>query len=244
MVACWSQTPFVVRQHRVHIAPLQQGETTLTGPEAKHLAQVLRVKKGTKVMAFDGHGLEAEGVVLSVENAHVKLSFAEPTLSGSESSLNLTLAVALLKGDKLSQVVRQGTELGVAAFQLFTSQYSDVPTLSTNKLERLRRVAQEAAKQSERSVVPRIAEPVKLDTLELTPLSIVAHPNACLTLNSVQNPNDSLTLITGPEGGFSEAEVERLQAQGVKAVRLGQRILRAETAPIALAAAVLLPEAL
>ena len=234
-----------MRQHRVHIAPLQKGDITLSGPEAKHLAQVLRIKIGAKITAFDGEGLEAEGTVIAVENARVLLHLEEPVPSSRESSLNITLAVALLKGDKLSQVVRQGTELGVATFQPFTSQYSDVPALSKNKLERLRRVAQEAAKQSGRSVLPHIAEAVKFDDLELSPLSLVAHPNAPLTLIEVLSEDvDSLTLITGPEGGLSAAEVEHLEARGVKAIRLGARILRAETAPIALAAALLIPDAI
>lgn len=243
MVAGGRNAP--MRQHRIHLATLQQGDNTLTGPEAKHLAQVLRVKAGAKVTAFDGVGLEAEGVVTSVDNARVVLTLEAPTPSSSESSLKITLAVALLKGDKLSQVVRQGTELGVAFFQPFTSQYSDVPVLSNNKLERLRRVAQEAAKQSERSVIPTVAEAVNLERLELSPLSIIADPNAPFTLSEILNEDvDALTLITGPEGGLSGAEVEHLEARGAKAIRLGERILRAETAPIALAAAVLVPKAL
>ena len=245
MVAGGRNAPFAMRQHRIHLAPLQQGETTLTGSEAKHLARVLRVKAGAKVTAFNGDGLEAEGMVTSVDNARVVLKLEEPAPSSSESSLKITLAVALLKGDKLSQVVRQGTELGVCRFQPFTSQYSDVPMLSKNKLERLRRVAQEAAKQSKRSVIPGVAEAVKLEALELSPLSLVAHPDAPLTLSETVHENvDGLTLITGPEGGLSEVEVERLEARGAKAVHLGERILRAETAPIALIAALLVPKAL
>lgn len=227
------------------MAPLQQDTITLTGPEAKYLAQVLRIKPGAKVTAFDGRGLEAKGEVTAVEGSRIVLKLEQPELSHRESGLTITLAVALLKGDKLAQVVRQGTELGVTAFQPFISQYADVPVLSSNKLERLRRVAQEAAKQSERSVVPTVTEAVKLERLELTPLSLVAHPIASLTLNEVLAEDiDTLTLITGPEGGLSDAEVESLEARGAKAVRLGARILRAETAPVALAAAVLLPKAL
>ena len=235
-----------MRVHRVHVPDLRAGELTLTGKEAKHLAQVLRARPGDKVAAFDGRGLEAQGEILESDSFRVTLSLGEPKPSEVEASLKITLAVGLLKGDKLTGVVRQGTELGVSAFQFFSSQFGDVPDLSKNKLERLRRVAQEAAKQSGRSVVPTVEEAVRLEDLTLDTLALVAHPTASQTLSKVsRNGNSSaVILITGPEGGLSEAEVERLAGKGAVPVRLGARILRAETAPIALAAALLLPEAL
>ena len=235
-----------MRVHRVHVPELQVGSLTLTGREAKHLAQVLRARPGDRVAAFDGRGLEARGEIKEVDAFRVTLELAEPEPSEVEASLKITLAVGLLKGDKLSGVVRQGTELGVSTFQFFTSRFGDVPDLSRNKLERLRRVAREAAKQSGRSVVPQVEEAVKLEDLTLGPRALVAHPYASQTLHEVSRgrESDEVILITGPEGGLSEAEVERLEENGATPVRLGARILRAETAPVALVAALLLPEAL
>ena len=235
-----------MRVHRVHVPALQAGSLTLTGKEAKHLAQVLRARPGDKVAAFDGRGLEAQGEILETDPFRVTLNLAEPEPSEVEASLKITLAVGLLKGDKLTGVVRQGTELGVSAFQFFSSQFGDVPELSKNKLERLRRVAQEAAKQSGRSVVPQVEEPVKLEDLMLGARALVAHPYASQTLSEFSRAegNSEIILITGPEGGLSEAEVRRLEEKGATPVRLGARILRAETAPVALVAALLLPEAL
>lgn len=232
-----------VRVHRVHVSPLVQGEVVLRGTEAKHLAQVLRVAPGSKVRAFDGAGLEAEGEVVEASAFGVTLRLNAPTRSSTESALAVTLAVGLLKGDKLSGVVRQSTELGVVAFQLFSSEHGDVPSLSSNKLERLRRVAQEAAKQSGRSLVPTVAAPIPLAVLDPGSHCLVAHPGASMTLAelTLDAPH---TLITGPEGGLSEAEVAQLQAKGAQTVRLGPRILRAETAPVALVAALLLPTGL
>ena len=235
-----------MREHRVFVSTLNGGETTLSGSDAQHLAQVLRVRPGARVRAFDGAGLEAAGIVTGVDPFRVTLTLENPEPSAVEASLKVTLAVALLKGDKLTEVVRRGTELGVADFKLFTSLRCDVRELSANKLERLRRVAQEAAKQSGRSVVPPVAEPVKLGQLELGPFSIVADPYADATLRdrlSAHAPN-SVSVITGPEGGLDPAEVAALMDRGAYPVRLGARILRAETAPVALAAALLVPEGL
>ena len=235
-----------MREHRVFIADLNAGETTLSGSDAQHLAQVLRVRPGARVRAFDGSGLEAAGIVTGVEAFRVTLTFEKLEPSAVEASLKVTLAVALLKGDKLAEVVRRGTELGVADFRLFTSLRCDVRELSANKLERLRRVAQEAAKQSGRSVVPPVAEAVNLGRLELGDFSLVADPYADATLRDrlTAHPSDGVSVVTGPEGGLDPAEVAALADKGAYPVRLGARILRAETAPVALAAALLVPEGL
>ncbi len=236
-----------MRVHRVHLPNLSKGVVTLTGPEARHLAGALRVAPGQRVRAFDGRGLEAEGEVTATDAFQVTLNLAAPVKSEVEAGRAVTVAVALLKGDKLSDVVRQGTELGAVGFKLFTSRHGDVPSLSANKLERLRRVAKEAAKQSGRSVVPGVEAPAPLAELPLAGTVLVAHPHASFTLQeALQDAPDrgSLTLLTGPEGGLSDAEVAALEERGAVTVRLGPRILRAETAPVALLAALLLPEAL
>lgn len=238
-----------MRVPRVFVAALEPGPVVLAPAEARHLALVLRLVPGAAVRAFDGRGFEAAGVVRDVvreiEGARVTLELGEAEPSTREAARRLTLAVALLKGDKLAGVVRQGTELGVIAFRPFRSRHASVPELSPAKLVRLRRVAQEAAKQSQRAVVPEVCEATALEQLPLAPLTLVAHPGAALRVReAVPAEADELTLLTGPEGGFGEAEVEALEARGALAVRLGERVLRAETAPLALAAALLVPEAL
>lgn len=237
-----------MRVHRVHLKELSPGEVRLTGQEAHHLAQVLRVSPGAKVKAFDGQGQEAQGEVVQVNDMAVTLHLAASTVSEVEAPVAINLAVALLKGNKLSDIVRMGTELGVACFQPFVSARCEVKILSANKLLRLRRVAQEASKQSGRSVVPEVAEACKVSELERADLGLLAHPEAqnrlLELLSEGVGEGSSLTLVTGPEGGLSAEEVADLSAKGFKPVRLGARILRAETAPIALTAAILLPEGL
>jgi 16S rRNA (uracil1498-N3)-methyltransferase len=234
-----------MRTHRIHLPTLQAGTVTLTGSEAHHLSTVLRVAVGQEVKAFDGKGVEASGIIQSIDDFQVIVNLEEPKASEIEASLKITLCIALLKGDKLSDVIRQATELGVVAVQPFISKHCDVKELSANKLERLRRVAQEASKQSGRSVVPEIREAVKLKDINLETTTFVAHPYASLSLNEgLENASTDLTIMTGPEGGFSDEEIDMLGKSGAIPVRLGARILRAETAPIALIAALLLPDAL
>ncbi|MEM6428390.1 MAG: 16S rRNA (uracil(1498)-N(3))-methyltransferase [Deinococcota bacterium] len=243
-----------MRVHRVHLPRLtsyaEAENVSLQGREAHHLLHVLRVQVGQHLRVFDGQGQEAEAVIDHVDDATITLRISTPQASEVESSWRIYAAIGLLKGDKLADVVRQLTELGVGHVQPFTSRFGDVPKASPNKLARWRRVAAEAAKQSGRSVVPEVAEPISIETLErpsATSLGIVAHPYASRTLAEVlkdHQPSEqaSINLVTGPEGGLAEAEVERLEAKGFHPVSLGPRILRAETAPIALVAALLLPE--
>lgn len=253
------------RVHRLLVAELQAGETEIRGPEAHHLANVLRVKPGAVVEAFDGAGSVASGTVVRVDRQSVAVSLEEPTPALTEAPLRVTVAVALLKSDKLSDVVRQCTELGAAGFELLVTRQADATTISPARLLRLRRVAEEAARQSGRATVPVVNDPVQLDALTWQEAALVAHPEAGLSLESVWPPRQpehvpgvssdvrgeglkdetstptQVTLITGPEGGFGDEEVAQLLQRGAVGVSFGPRILRAETAPVALTAALLLP---
>lgn len=234
-----------MRRHRIYLKSLTPGTVTVRGDEARHLIQVLRVKPGSLITAFDGAGLESQGMVTAVDDLQLLLELGDPTPSQLEAQVDITLAVALLKGDRLSEVVRQATELGVNRFRLFISAYCEVRQLSANKHARLKRIAKEAAKQCRRSVIPEVIDPVPLAELPLSPVTMVAHPFASATLrDALPETPDELTLMTGPEGGFSDDEVRQLEQRGAIAVRLGARILRSDTAPVALTAALLLPEAL
>jgi 16S rRNA (uracil1498-N3)-methyltransferase len=139
-----------------------------------------------------------------------------------------------LKGDKLSEVVRAATELGISRFQLLITDHADVKEIGAQKLERLQRVALEASKQCRRAVTPLVLSPIKLKHLEPVVCGLVAHPGSSLKPREAVNWNSSITIATGPEGGFSSLEIESLEARGFKTVGLGPRILRAETAPIAI----------
>lgn len=232
-----------MRVRRVRVPALSEGPLRLTGAEAHHLARVLRVRIGDPVVGFDGAGREAEGAVLALDDQVVTIRFGPARAAEVEAPLEVDVAVALLKGDKLAQVVRQLTELGVARVRPIVSARCDVTRLSPAKADRLRRVAAEAAKQAGRARVPDIDEPVALERLRWSGPAWIADPNAEHGWDrldpSAGDPADAITLLTGPEGGFEEAEVTAARQHGATPLRLGARTLRAETAPVALLAALL-----
>jgi 16S rRNA (uracil1498-N3)-methyltransferase len=234
-----------VRRHRVRIEGLVPGERRLVGPAAHHLARVLRVRPGAPIAAFDGRGAEAFGTVLAVDAEAVLLDLEAPHPSATEPERAVTLAPALLKGDKLADVVRMATELGVVAVRPVRTRRCDVTELAPPRLARWRRVAEEAARQCGRARVPEVAEAVRLDALSWTGRLLVADPEAEATLADAVAELDGeangggITVVTGPEGGLDPDEVAALVARGGRAVALGRRVLRAETAPVAIAAALL-----
>ena len=197
------------------------GEAVITGEDLKHLASVLRLKKGDHVMLSDGRGSECEGEIDRVEpgRARVKTGPWRPCVS--EPHHKLTLFQCLPKAGKMETIIQKCTELGMNAL---------VPTLSARcviqpgrdyekKLQRYRKVAREAAMQSHRGLIP-----------EVLPL---------VELKKADRPGRRIALFVGPEGGFETDEVESLLKKGAKAVSLGPRILRTETAGMAMCAEIL-----
>jgi len=213
--------------------------------EARHLARVLRLGEGDVVQAVDGRGHEltvrlervgargAEGVVVS------------RTTRRTESPLELTLVQGIVKGDKLDGIIRMATELGAHRIELIVTERTIAgaePDRWPHRLVRWRRVAKEAAKQCGRAVLPEIAPPRSLDRwlAERTPapLLVCFWEREPMPLDAVLPAAGVLqaSVVVGPEGGFSDAEVKRLRAAGAIVAGLGPRILRAETAgPVALA---------
>ncbi len=214
----------------------------LRGQEAHHLRDVLRLGAGAPVEAFDGRGNVARGAVARADRDGVEVELGPVSRSGAESGSRLTVAVALLKGDKLSDVIRQGTELGVLAFVLTLTRQANVGELSVAKLQRLGRVAEEAARQCGRATVPEVRGPLPLAELAWQGCALIADPRSELPLRDAVAAAhcDDVTVVTGPEGGFTAAEVSGLVARGAVAVSLGPRVLRAETAPTAMTAALML----
>ena len=213
---------------------------TLSHIESEHL-RVLRVNIGDAVSVFDGAGLEATGTVEALEPL-VRLNLAEIRSVNLEPPQPVTLCIALLKGDKLADVVRSATELGVGSVQLLITDHADARDIGAQKLERLRRIAGEAAKQCGRNVIPSVLEPLRIRDLGTVQCGVVAHPRSSVILRDIVDWDKPISVATGPEGGFSSLEIATLERLGFRAVTLGVRILRAETAPIALLGALIAGE--
>lgn len=223
----------LAKLQRLTIAPEQwQGEAIALGGEQRHYLQnVLRLQIGDRFIALDGRG--STWVAQLTPNGARAIA---PLSVRTELAIALTCLVALPKGNGFDEIVRSGTELGATTFIPVLSDRTLLQP-STNKLERWRRIACEAAEQSERAIVPTIADPVPFaraiasSNLGRDLYLCVARRSSPHLLNCSFR-SDTIALMTGPEGGWTDAEIESAIAAGWQSVSLGQRILRAVTAPL------------
>ena len=213
---------------------------TLTSDEARHLREVLRLKTGDDVQVFDGAGREFRAVVSQAQRESAELELgAEIQPPRPESPLKLTLAVALLKGEKFDLVVQKGTELGVNRFIPLVTRYADIrlrdESDASKRVTRWQRIALEAAKQCGRAVVPEINLPVSFEPLIREEKGCFLFAERGGSALSTDLRTNNFIAIVGSEGGWSDEELDQARTEGVPIVTLGGRVLRAETAAIATA---------
>ena len=230
--------------------PITTDRVTLESTEAHHLLHVMRASLGDVVMLFDDSGAEFVAVVESLGRSHVDLQITQRHEIDRELPFPLVVGVALPKGDRQKWLVEKLTELGVTTLvPLVTDRGVAQPTAAA--LDRLRRSVIEAAKQCGRNRLMRIDEPQLLNDwiLPSTPASelhsreklrLVAHPGGKPLQQFIGVMPRAAQLAIGPEGGFTDTEVDAATRAGWQTVELGPRILRVETAAIALAAALAL----
>jgi len=202
------------------------------------LRDVLRLKPGDEVYVFDGHGHEFRCTVSDAKRDSAELRIeAEVEPAKPESQLQLNLCVALLKGEKFDLVVQKATELGVSKVTPLITRYADIHLRdaadATKRVARWQRIALEAAKQSGRAFVPEIGLPVTFEeALKIEGLGVMFSERGGAELKDLQGTN-SITALVGSEGGWSDEEIDTARARNFHIVTLGGRILRAETAAIA-----------
>lgn len=219
---------------RFHVTcELSPGLLTLRGPEAHHL-HVSRVRIGQTVSLFRGDGQEHPATVVELSRRDVTLDVA-PGLAVSREAANRVVAcVALPKGDRAQFLVEKLTELGVAELILLQTARTVVHP-GEAKIEKLQRYVIEASKQCGRNVLMDVHGPLRWEQLltqtTLPVLRYVAHPGA-----PSRTPTGSYAFAVGPEGGFTQDEVQSAQAAGWLPLGLGPRLLRIETAALVLAA--------
>ncbi len=212
-------------------SPLLAGPLVLDGDEAHHARTVLRLGTGERIRVADGAGNSAEAVITQVGKRSVEVLVSTPEHQPLGIAGLLTIAVAPPKGDRLADLVRALTELGVGAIlPLATERGERLPV----NIERLERIAGEALKQCRRAHLPVIGPATDIPALvrcgtALTVLDRSGRPAAPGTPRAV-------TLVIGPEGGFTAAELAALTAGGATVARVAEPVLRIETAAIAAAA--------
>jgi len=230
--------------------PIAAGEVTLAGDEARHLSQVMRAKVGEHVTLFDGSGAEFDAEIVAIERRSAELRVIERREIDREAAARLTLAVALPKGDRQKWLVEKATELGVHRIvPLITDRGVAQPTAGA--IERLRRGVIEASKQCGRNRLMEIGAGQTLAEVveESRSASVrwIAHPcgraegEARLAAGDLTGAPEVVVLV-GPEGGFTDEEVDFSTAADCTRLDLGPTILRTETAAVAVAAKLLLGE--
>ncbi|MBA2341066.1 MAG: 16S rRNA (uracil(1498)-N(3))-methyltransferase [Pyrinomonadaceae bacterium] len=246
----------VTNRRRFYAAPDQfdaeGSQVTLDREEAHHLRKVLRLAAGDEVCVFDGEGREFLCLVRDVARGEAEtLDVLRPiTPAQPESPLELRLAVALLKNEKLDWVVQKATELGVRRITPVTTKRADVrlrkDSNAQTRVIRLQRLALEASKQSGRARVPIIDAPLGFEALILNSSSSWEEKNLLFAERGGRGLAETfgewtaaplrITALVGPEGGWEDAEIERAREKGWTIITLGGRTLRAETAAVTIVA--------
>ena len=233
--------------HRFYAPALDPGDDTVALPrdEAEHLTRVLRLGVGDTVAVFDGRGREFVARVASALRREVRVQIVSRVEPAAESGVALTLGQAILKGDKMDDVIRDAVMLGAAAIQPIVTKRSETTVaalLRGARVDRWRRVALASAKQSRRAVLPEIRMPLMFDTalgepaaalrLMLVEPAAAASVEPISVLQQAPAPADA-TLFVGPEGGWAAEEWTQAAAHGVRLISLGPRTLRADAVAVA-----------
>jgi 16S rRNA (uracil1498-N3)-methyltransferase len=231
---------------------IDSASIVLSEDESAHLTRVLRLRAGARVLVFDGRGHQRAGVIAASTKTRATIDLDETVPAAPEPAVALTLAQAALKGDKMDEVIRDATMMGVAVIRPLVTARTVVPRAAVDQArtrDRWSRVALASAKQSGRAVVPVIAPAWTLSELVADAATAetrnvgAAEPVCRLLLAepATQTPGRALPseppasalIAVGPEGGWAPEEVEQALAAGFLPLTLGARTLRAESAPLA-----------
>lgn len=225
----------------------------ICGDDYHHIVRVMRMEKGNQILCSLPNGKTALCEIEDITTGEVQASIVKWINNSNEMPVHVTIAQGLPKGDKLEYIVQKGTELGAYSFLPFEATRSIVKwdaKKADKKVERLVKIAKEAAEQAHRNVVPTINRIHSFKELlsisDSYDIKIIAyeedakegkHSELATQLQCLV-PGQSVLVVFGPEGGLTEGEVTKLREHGFKSVSLGPRILRAETAPFYLLSAI------
>lgn len=216
---------------------------TIVGDDARHIARSLRMAAGDGITVSDGRTTDYVCKLVKIRDEACECEIIESATSQSESPLLITLCMAYPKGDKLETIIQKAAELGASRILPFeSSRCIKRPKAEKldKQLQRLSRIAEEAAKQCGRSRVPEILAPLSYEQMlkiaTESELSLFCYENESgYSLKNAFDDNksiSSISIIVGSEGGFSKDEAKAAQEAGCISVSLGKRILRCETAPL------------
>ena len=210
-------------------------ELRITGDDVSHISKVLRMSAGDNIIVCDGEGNDYDAVITSISKTEVVAEITGKYICGAEPSVNVTLYQALPKQGKMEYIIQKNTELGIKKIvPVYTKRCVVKPS---DKSERWSKVAESAAKQCGRGIIPDVLPTVSFaEAIEqMKQYDLALMPYECEEENGLKKVLQSsdyktISIFIGPEGGFDLKEVEAAIDAGVKTVTLGKRILRTETA--------------
>lgn len=236
-----------MRIPRFYIAAALVNGQSLSLPDetAHYAANVLRMAQDDSIVLFNGDGHEYAATITSISRKQTTVHITGQRTTHSESPLHTVLAVAVSKGERMDWIIQKCTELGVTEIQPVISERTEVRLSndrSDKKLEHWRKVAISACEQSQRTCIPHIYTPVSLGTWlseteskAASSVRLILHTAITepIALKEISTPT-RVVLLSGPEGGFSAEEFAAVSRSGFQPVSLGSRVLRTETAPVAM----------
>ena len=221
-------------------------ELELALPEhiSNHIIRVLRLEVGDTIHLFNGDGNDYPAKITSLEKHGAKVRVLSCASISNESPLRIHLYQSIARGEKMDWILQKATELGVTAFTPMVSDRTEVKLDQERSHKRLMHwqgVIRSACEQSGRASIPVVHAPIainRLDNASISNQAFYLHPDTPLRASELEaHMRPDVKLAIGPEGGFSERDIQLLQIAGFKGLSIGPRILRTETAGIALIAA-------
>ena len=224
-----------MRTHRFFVDNQLLVDSTFLLPAqaAHHCAQVLRYQKGQQVILFNGDGYDYRATIESIEKKQCRVKIENKSSPNNESPLQINLFQGVAKGDKMDLIIQKAVELGVSQITPLFSERCNVK-LNAKRLEKKinhwKNIIISACEQSGRAIVPILNGPVNISEIDATEDSLIyLDPRNNTPLSSFKE-KATIGLLIGPEGGFSEKDLEKLDSLGANAAKLGPRVLRTETA--------------
>lgn len=237
---------------RFFVRPDQVKETTIEiiGQDVKHIRDVLRLSHEAKIEICNGQGTDYNCIISEIGKDSIRASILGQGPSKSEPQTKIILFQSLIKGDKFEWVIQKAIEIGVSQIVPMQSTHCvskmDQSKKSQAKVARWNKIAQSAAKQSGRGMIPEVTNPMsyaealkKAGGMDLTCIAYEKEETTNLRPAVQGFHSKTIGVLIGPEGGFSEKEISQAEDMGAQSITLGPRILRSETASIVLVANIL-----
>lgn len=220
----------------------------IIGDDVKHIKKVLRLREGEEIEICDGCGEDFECKIESLSDDFVRAEIIKRYPNAAEAPIELCVYQGMPKNDKMDYIVQKCVELGVCRIiPVITKRAVSIPRDAEKKTARWQRIADEAAKQCGRGVLPTVENTISFheaikamsdaDALSIMPYECEKEGSLSKLLKAADKKK--INVFIGPEGGFDESEVEKARATGIATVTLGPRILRTETAPLAICSAIM-----